>query len=345
MPPPEVILDLKGVRNMTFWTGLLLILAGGAMQGSFTIPQKFLRGWAWEAGWLLYSVAGMVLFPWLLVAAIIPHPLAVYANAGLAPLSLAALFGAGWGIGSVLFGLGVASLGTALAFAIIISLTAAVGSIVPLAVLHPDQLATARGAMLFLGLAIVIAGVALCSKAGMLKETALDRKRTGAFTRGLAISIASGIASPMFNFSVAFGDPISRQAARLGANPANASIAILAVAISSGFLVNAGYCLRLLLRNKSWKTPHPAGLLLTLLMGFLWMFGMFFYGIGQARLGPYGPVLGWPVFMTVIVLVANLWGIFTGEWRGAGARAWRYLAAGNALMIAALVVISWGGRG
>ena len=339
------MLQQEGVRDMTFWTGLLLILAGGAMQGSFTIPQKFLRGSAWEAGWLLYSIAGMVLFPWLLVAAIVPHPLEVYANVGFAPLGLAALFGAGWGIGSVLFGLGVARIGTALAFAIIISLTAAVGSIVPLAVLHPDQLATGRGAMLFLGLAIVIAGVALCSKAGMLKETALYSKKTGTFARGLAICIASGLTSPMFNFSIAFGDPISREAARLGANPANASIAIIAVAVSSGFLINGGYCIYLLARNRSWKSPGAAGLLLTLLMGFLWMFGMFFYGIGQTRIGQYGPVLGWPLFMTVIVLVANLWGILTGEWRGAGRKTFRYLAAGNALMIVALVVIARGGQG
>jgi L-rhamnose-H+ transport protein len=339
------ILQQKGVRGMTFWTGLLLIVAGGAMQGSFTIPQKFLRGWAWEAGWLLYSVAAMIVFPWILVAAIVPRPMEVYAGAGLASVSLAALFGAGWGIGSVLFGLGVAQIGTALAFAIIISLTAAVGSIVPLAVLHPGQLATGRGAVLFLGLAIVIAGVALCSKAGMIKETALYRKKTGAFARGLAICIASGITSPMFNFSIAFGDPISREAARLGANPANASIAIIAVAVSSGFIINAGYCVYLLARNKSWHTPRAGGLLLTMLMGFLWMFGMFFYGIGQTRLGLYGPVLGWPLFMTVIVLVANLWGVLTGEWQGAGRKAYRYLIAGNALMILALVVIARGGQG
>ncbi|MFN7993316.1 MAG: L-rhamnose/proton symporter RhaT [Bryobacteraceae bacterium] len=330
---------------MTFWTGLLLIMAGGAMQGSFTIPQKFLRGWAWEAGWLLYSVAAMVIFPWLLVALIVPRPLEVYANVGFAPLALAALFGAGWGIGSVLFGLGVARVGTALAFALIISLTAAVGSIVPLAVLHTSQLATQRGAMLFLGLAIVIAGVVLCSRAGMLKETSLYQKKTGVFARGLAICIASGITSPMFNFSIAFGDPISREAARMGANPANASIAIIAVAISAGFVINAGYCIYLLKKNRSWKAPSAGGVLLTFLMGFLWLFGMFFYGIGQARIGQYGPVLGWPLFMTVIVLVANLWGLLTGEWRGAGPKALRYLAAGNAVMIVALVVIAWGGQG
>jgi L-rhamnose-H+ transport protein len=270
--------------------------------------------------------------------------MAVYSNVGFGPLALAALFGLGWGVGSVLFGLGVARVGTALAFAIIISLSAAVGALVPMAVLHPDQIGSARGALLFLGLAIVIVGVTLCSRAGMLKESALGIQKTGSFTRGLVICIASGVTSPMMNFSLAFGSPISAEAARLGANPANASIAILAVAISSGFLVNAGYCLYLLSRNDSWRSLTLRGVLLTILMGFLWMFGMFFYGLGATRLGQYGSVLGWPLFMTVMVLVANLWGILTGEWTGAGRSALRYQALGNAVMIVALVVIALGTR-
>src|SRR5579885_790156 len=124
------------------WAGLLLILAGGAMQGSFTIPQQFLRGWPWEMSWLLYSIAGMVVFAW------------------------------------VLFGLGVARVGTALGFAVIISLTAAVGALVPLVVLHPEQVWTRRGALVGLGLAIVIVGVVLCSRAGALKEAALGQQKS-----------------------------------------------------------------------------------------------------------------------------------------------------------------------
>jgi L-rhamnose-H+ transport protein len=323
------------------WLGLLLILAGGAMQGSFTIPQKFLGGWPWEMGWLLYSIAGMMVFPWILVAGVIPRPLAVYANVGFAPLALAALFGAGWGVGSVLFGLGVARVGTALGFAVIISMTAAVGALVPLAALHPEQVPTARGALLGLGLCVVIAGVGLCARAGSLKQAALDRHKSGNLARGLAICVASGITSPMMNFSLAFGGPISAEAARLGANPANASIAILALAISSGFLINAGYCVYLLRRNRSWKPLAVDRAALTVLMGFLWMFGMFFYGLGATRLGALGSVLGWPLFMTCMVLTANFWGIRTGEWRGAGSPAYRYLAMGNAVMIAALALIAY----
>jgi L-rhamnose-H+ transport protein len=71
---------------------------------------------------------------------------------------------------------------------------------------------------------------------------------------------------------------------------------------------------------------------------------MYFYGQGAAHMGQYGAVFGWPLFMTVILLVANLLGLLTGEWRGAGPRAVRFLAFGNAAMIAAVIVISIGSQ-
>jgi L-rhamnose-H+ transport protein len=326
------------------WLGLLLIISGGAMQGSFALPQKRLRDWSWEAGWLFYSIAGMVLFPWLSVVLFIPNAGEVYARVGAAPLALAAVFGAGWGIGSVLFGLGIAWVGMALAFAVIISLTAAVGALVPLAILHSDQVMTSRGALLLLGLLIVIAGVALSSKAGALRESAEQRPK-GNFLRGLIICIASGLTSPMMNFAVAFGDPLVKEAEKAGANPATSSIAVFAIAISSGFFINAGYCLWLLARKQSWPKRIGAGnILRTLAMGFLWFYGMYFYGMGAARLGPLGTSIGWPLFMTTMVLVANFWGILTGEWKNAGSRARGYLTAACAVMILALIVISLGTR-
>lgn len=335
-----------------FWIGLLAVFAGAAMQGSFALPQKYIRGWAWERMWLLYSVAGMIVFPWLLVAAVIPQAAAVYTNAGSGVLAQTALFGAGWGIGSVLFGLGIARVGMALGFAIIISLTAALGALVPMAVLHPQDLTSLRGGLLFLGLALAILGVVFCSRAGALREAGPQQRLSSsgaAFSRGLVICIASGLTSPMLNLGFAFGAPIQVQAVRQGADPAAASIAIFAVAISSGFLINAGYCLYLLGRKRSWRASTPAqplrNTLYAFAMGFLWLFGFFFYGLGATWLGKeFGPTLGWPIFMTVMVLVANFWGIATGEWKNARARALRYLATGILFMIAALVVIASGMR-
>ncbi|MDW8131210.1 MAG: L-rhamnose/proton symporter RhaT [Bryobacterales bacterium] len=326
------------------WAGLLVVALGAAMQGSFALPQKFIRGWAWEKMWLVYSITAMAALPWLLIAAAIPEAMWAYPAVEDGVLARTAVFGAGWGVGSVLFGLGIARVGIALAFAIIISLTAAVGSIVPLAVLHPEQLATRRGVLLFAGLAVVVAGVILCSRAGAMKEAATKAATSrGGFAKGLAICIASGIASPMMNFSFAFGGPIAEETRRLGAGPSAANFAVFAIAVTAGFVINAGYCLYLLVRNRSWA-PGEAGrglrnAALAMAMGALWLFGFYFYGSGAAWLGAYGPIVGWPVFMTVMVLVANFWGLATGEWRQAPARARRLLAAGIVVLIAALLVI------
>jgi len=327
------------------WAGLLVVALGAAMQGSFALPQKFIRGWAWEKMWLVYSITAMIALPWLLIMTAIPEAWWAYPGVPGGVIARTALFGAGWGVGSVLFGLGIARVGMALAFAIIISLTAAVGSIVPLAVLHPEQLATRRGLLLFAGLAVVVIGVGLCSRAGAMKEAAAGRPATarGGFGRGLAICIASGIASPMMNFSFAFGGPIAEETRRLGSGPAAANFAVFAIAVSAGFVINAGYCLYLLARNRSWSSGEAgrglSNTLLAIAMGALWLFGFYFYGSGAAWLGSYGPIVGWPVFMTVMVLVANFWGLATGEWKQAPPQARRLLKLGIAVLIAALIVI------
>ena len=326
----------------SFSIGLLIVLAGAVLQGSWALPQKFVRGWAWERMWLLYSVAAMIVFPWLFVSLMIPHAGDVFSSVSTGVLVRTALFGAGWGLGSVLFGLGIASLGLALGFAIIISLTAALGTLVPLAVLQPERFTFERGGMLILGLLVVVAGVALVSKAGAIKDAGASTAK-GNFTRGLIICIASGIASPMFSFGFAFGTPIQTQAASLGADRDYASIALLAVITTAGFVVNAAYCIYLLARNKSWSQGLNAdryrNLGCTVAMGFMWILGFFLFGIGSTQMGPLGTSVGWAILMTTMVLVANVWGLLTGEWKNVDKRAFRYLGAGLTMLVVALVVI------
>jgi L-rhamnose-H+ transport protein len=346
------------------WTGLALVAAAGVMGGSFTVPLKAIRGWPWEKSWLLYSLVGMVIVPWLLVIWAVPHPAAAFASVSGTELARTALFGLGWGIGSVLFGLGVTRVGTALAFAIVVSMTATLGSLIPLAVLQPAELTASRTLWLLLGLVIVLVGLALCAAAGFLKEAEQKRAQpesaaggdsahAGGFLAGLLICLVAGLTSPMFNFSLAFGSGIQREAERQGADRAFASVAVIAVAVSAGFLTNAAYCLFLLRRNRSWRTKEAViddrssalrNGALVILMGLLWMFGMFAYGVGAGRMGPLGPVLGWPLFMTLMVLMGNFWGTVTGEWRGAGRRAYFLLQLGNAAMVGAFIVISMASR-
>lgn len=80
---------------------LLLLVLAGAMNGSFALPMKFTRKWAWENTWLIWSIFALVVFPPLLAFLTVPSLGSVYAEAGAGPVAIAAGCGAGWGIAQV----------------------------------------------------------------------------------------------------------------------------------------------------------------------------------------------------------------------------------------------------
>jgi L-rhamnose-H+ transport protein len=338
------------MENQMFM-GLALTVLGGVMQGSFTLPMKFTPRWTWENTWLAYSAIGLLILPLVIAALTVPHLMDVYLGSEGRTLALAMFFGLGWGAGSTLFGTAVSRIGMALAFALVIGLTSALGSLVPMALLHPEELITAKGKMIIGGLGVVMLGLYCCARAGKLKAAQAGPEssvngRSG-FRTGLLLCLVSGTLSPMLNFSLAFGRDIAERAVSLGAKPENATNAIWALAVCSGFLVNALYCFYLLFRNKSWHAFRQGGTLshwlMATVMGALWMFGISIYGTGAARVGGLGPMVGWPLFMTSIIVTANLWGLLTGEWKGVGSAPLRMILSGVILLVLAIFLIGYGG--
>jgi L-rhamnose-H+ transport protein len=329
--------------------GLGLVLLGGFLQGSFALPMKRMPRWRWENTWLVYSVAGMILLPWAVALATVPHFGEVIHQAHGTTIAEVALFGFGWGVGSTLFGLGISRVGMALSFAIVLGITASLGSLLPLLVLEPGQLFTHQGYSLLAGLVIVMLGIVLCSVAGHRRERELSTRDVqlggGGFWLGLVICILSGIFSAMLNFSFVFGSELRQMTLAQGAKPAMASNLIWALALSAGFLANAGYCTYLLQKNRTWGLLTQEGIpvrywLGAVLMGIVWFFGIAAYGMGAADLGALGAVLGWPLFMAMNIIAANAWGAATGEWRGASRRTYGYSWAGIAVLLVAIYVIS-----
>ena len=84
-------------------------------------------------------------FPWLAAVMTCPdlHAALAYVSRGV--LTETACFGFLWGVGSQLFGVGIALLGNSLGFALILGLVATVGSIVPLLALHTREAASTQG--------------------------------------------------------------------------------------------------------------------------------------------------------------------------------------------------------
>lgn len=327
----------------------LLVVVGGILQGSFILPMKRTSEWKWENTWLVYSVSGLVIAPWVFAALTVPQPLEALARSDPRAVLAATVFGAGWGIGSVLFGLGVARVGASLAFAIILGMTSAIGALAPILILHPEDLLSPAGHMILLGMVIVLVGIAMSAQAGRLKEAALKTGSggivAGAFLPGLIICLLSGITSPMLNFSLTFGADIAKHAQELGASEATASNAIWAPAVTAGALVNIFYCIWLLARNRTGGLFRSAGgphyWLLCMAMGAMWMGGIAVYGMGAAKLGRLGPSLGWPLFMSTIIITASIWGWITKEWQGAGGAAVKWMIASLVVLFSAIAIFGY----
>ncbi|MBI4165022.1 MAG: hypothetical protein HY508_04740 [Acidobacteria bacterium] len=328
---------------------LLLVILGGILQGSFTLPMKLTTEWKWENTWLVYSVSGLVIAPWVFAVLTVPHPIEALAKSDLRSLLAATVFGAGWGVGSVLFGLGVARVGASLGFAIILGMTAAIGALAPMLILHPEDLSTPPGRMILLGMVIVLIGITLTAQAGRLKEAALKAGAGGAgpgqaFLPGLIICLFSGITSPMLNFSLTFGAEIAKRAQELGTTAASANNAIWAPAVTAGALINVLYCLWLLARNRSAGHFSKGGWHywpLAIAMGAMWMGGIAAYGMGAAKMGRLGPSLGWPLFTSTIIITANFWGGVTKEWKGAGSKAVRWMIASLVVLFSAIAIFGY----
>jgi len=336
----------------TIGWGLGLVLLGGVLNGSFALPMKRMPAWGWENTWLVYALVSMAIVPWALAIATTPDWSGVCRQTSWPTLIKVMIFGLGWGIGSTLFGLGIRRVGMALGFAIILGVTATVGSLLPLAVLHPQQLWTRQGFWLIIGLFLVISGVILSSVAGQLRERDAPVKTEDAsrttFGLGVVICLFSGVFSAMLNFSFVFGKELRESSLAAGARPTMASNLIWALALSAGFLANAAYCCHLLRKNHSWSlfSARDAGgkyWLGAILMGLVWFSGIVVYGIGAAKLGAWGAILGWPLFMAMIIIAGNLWGAATGEWAGASRRSYTYSWAGIIALVLAICAISRGG--
>ncbi len=188
--------------------GIFLLVLAGVMNGSFTLPMKFTRQWAWENTWLVWTIWALVIFPPVMTLATIPDLRAVYSSVAGAVIATVAACGAGWGISQVFFGLAVESVGIALAFSVILGISAAVGSLFPLIRLHAEQVFTRAGLEVLGGVALVIVGVGICAIAGRRREAALGQSvdpNKASVMRGLLYCVISGVGSALVNIGFTSG--------------------------------------------------------------------------------------------------------------------------------------------
>jgi L-rhamnose-H+ transport protein len=331
--------------------GLLLLIAAGAMNGSFTLPMKFTRSWAWENTWMAWTLFALFFLPPVVTFVSLPQVREVYQHTGMGPVWVVAACGAGWGISQVFFGLAVDAIGIALAFSVILGLAAAVGGAVPLFRDHPDKIFSNGGLGVMGGLFLVILGVTICAIAGRKREKTLGlgpQPGKASVGMGLLFCVFSGFGSALVGIGFDKGQPLMNASAALHGNPIWSPMSAWLPLMVAGGVPNLLYCLYLLRKNKTghkFSLPSTGGYwILGFIMAFFWFGSTLMYGISRDLFGSWGTALAWPMFMSLIVITASVHGIRTGEWKNAGPSPLRIQLSGLMVLILAVVVLQLAGQ-
>ncbi|MDB5206807.1 MAG: rhaT [Flavisolibacter sp.] len=173
------------------------------------------------------------------------------------------------------------------------------------------------------------------------------------FGLGIFVSIVSGVLSACFNFGIEAGKPMAEVANQLWAadHPGQGNFlfgnnVIFVVILWGGLTTNLIWCMILNARNKTFgdytnsKTPLTRNYLLCALAGTAWFLQFFFYGMGESKLG--NGASSWILHMSFIILVANMWGLISNEWKGVSKKTLYTIFAGVLIVIAAVLVVGKG---
>lgn len=335
--------------------GSLLAILSGVMNGSFTLPMRYLGRWEWENVWSIFIVGSCLILPAVMISAVAPRSWMILAHVPERAVWIALLAGFAWGFGAILFGQSVSAVGISLANTLVLAVSSALGALVPILLLVPRRLLSHSGAMIMTGVAIEVVGIALCGRAGWLREkgAGLGAQRGAMVGRArsvrtaLLMAIGSGMLSAVFNIGFSLAQPIAAYGRAAGLSEFSSTNLIWCLMLGAGSVANLGFCAWLLRRDRSgakFRQPGSARLyVLSGLMAALWGGSIFVYGAAAPKLGSLGTSIGWPLSLATGLLLANLIGISLGEWKGAPARArlWMYFAI--PVLVVAVVVLSRAG--
>ncbi|NIJ35873.1 L-rhamnose-H+ transport protein [Sphingopyxis panaciterrae] len=340
--------------------GVFFHWLGGLSSASFYVPYKRIRGWSWEIFWITGGIFSWLIAPWLL-ASIQTHDLIGVLSATPGNIWFWCWFwGAMWGLGGLTFGLTMRYLGLSLGMAVALGLTTVIGTMGPPIFRGTlgDLAATASGQIIFLGIAITLAGILLVAQAGRRKEREMSGGTTPAgsefnLRKGLAIAVFSGIMSGCFAWGLDAGQPIRDLTLKAGTAPLWQGLPVLCVVLLGGLTTNLIWCGLLIARNRSARqfvgaaapgaTGRPPLALnygLAALGGTLWYFQFFFYTMGESQMGRFG-FSSWTLHMASIILFSTLWGFALREWAPAGKRTRTLVWFGIAVLMLSTVVIGY----
>jgi L-rhamnose-H+ transport protein len=356
--------------------GVIFHFIGGFASGSFYMPYKKVKGWHWESYWIIGGLFSWLVVPPLAAYLTIPGFADIISNTSFDTIKYVLLFGVLWGIGGLTYGLGVRYLGVSLGSSIILGLCMVFGSLIPSVYYDffpkddsiptfSTYISTTWGLFVLGGLVVCILGIVIAGKAGMMKEKELKadtstdphgmaQKTEYKFGLGMFVAIVSGVLSACFSFGLEAGKPMAdiANASWKASNPEETGNFLFSnnvtyvVLLWGGLATNFIWCMVLNARNKSFgdytnkKTPLLRNYLFAALAGTTWFLQFFFYGMGESKMG--NGASSWILHMSFIILVANMWGVISNEWKGTSKKTKTTIAIGIAVIIASVLIVGYG---
>jgi L-rhamnose-H+ transport protein len=342
--------------------GVIFHFIGGFASGSFYLPYKKVKGWAWESYWIVGGIFSWLIVPLLAAWLTVPGFVDIIRNTEVSVLFYTYLMGLLWGVGGLTFGLAMRYLGMSLGMSVALGFCSAFGALVPSFYynLFPqegktsftDMIATNSGLVVLLSVVVCLIGIAICGKAGMLKEKELsaEQQKEGVkefnLSKGLIVATISGILSACFSFGIEAGKPMA-EVAKVAAEASGSSTLFVnnvtfVVILLGGLTTNFVWCMILNARNKTFgdytdsKTPLASNYLFAAIAGTTWFLQFFFYGMGETKLG--NGASSWILHMASIIIVSNLWGIKFNEWKGVSKKTFSTLIFGVVVILISVIL-------
>jgi L-rhamnose-H+ transport protein len=253
---------------MNPFLGVFFHWLGGLASGSFYVPYKGVRKWAWEVYWLVGGFFSWIIAPWLLASFMTHDLLGVLKQQTWTTLWWTYFFGAMWGFGGLTFGLTMRYLGMSLGMGVALGYCAAFGTLVPpiaktflpsipVESSFRDILSSTPGLITLAGVAVCLLGIFIAAMAGLTKEREMpEEEKTKAiaefdFTKGILVATFSGIMSACFAFALTAGNPIGEATRAAGTTAIWSGLPKLVVVLLGGFTTNFIWCVLLNVRNST----------------------------------------------------------------------------------------------
>ncbi len=256
--------------------GVVFHWLGGLASGSFYVPYRGVKKWAWEVYWLVGGFFSWIIAPWLLASINTKGLLDVLSAAPMSSIAWAYFWGAMWGLGGLTFGLTMRYLGMSLGMGIALGYCAVFGTLMP-PIFHGEfmskVLGTTSGVVILIGIAVCLLGIAIAGFAGMSKEREMSEEQKRAtikefnFGKGLLVATFSGIMSASFAYGLDAAEPIAKLSLAHGTPEIWTGLPKLCVVLLGGFTSNFIWCVLLSIKNGTGyqylspttrpERPHP----------------------------------------------------------------------------------------